>query len=88
MINIIAIITTITITTTTTTTAAIIVMRGELFSLSLGCRDTLNIFWGCFLSFLRSVSAALLLLFGCQYCNIFLGGALSSLKACTLLAPF
>ena len=21
-------------------------VRGELFSLSLGCRDTLNIFWG------------------------------------------
>ena len=27
--------------------------------MSLGCRDTLNIVWGCFLSFLRSVSAAL-----------------------------
>ena len=27
--------------------------------MSLGCRDTFNIFWGCFLSFLRSVFAAL-----------------------------
>ena len=31
----------------------IALVRGELFSLSLGCRDTLNIFLGCFLSFLR-----------------------------------
>ena len=28
-------------------------VRGEGFSYYLGCLDTLNIFWGCFLSFLK-----------------------------------
>ena len=66
----------------------IIIVRGELFSLSLGCRDTLNIFLECFLSFLREPICGPLLLVGCRYYNIFLGGALSFLRACTFLAPF
>ena len=66
----------------------ITIVGGELFSLSLGCRDTLNIFLGCFLSFLRECICGPLLLFGCRYYNIFLGGALSFVRACTFLAPF
>ena len=63
-------------------------VRGELFSLSLGCRDTLNIFLGCFLSFLREHICGALLLFGCRYYNVFLGGALSFRKACTFWLLF
>ena len=65
----------------------IAVVRGEGFSYSFGYRDTLNIFWGSFLSFLRKRIFGPLLLVGCRYYNIFLGGALSFLRACTFLAP-
>ena len=67
-----------------------IIVRGEYFPEYLWFLDTLNIFLGCSLSFLREcIFGPFLLSFtfvGCQYYNIFLGDALSFLRAYTFLA--
>ena len=66
-------------------------MRGEYFLEYLWCLDTLNIFLGCSLSFLRERIFGPFLLsstfVGCRYYNIFLGDALSFLRTFTFLAP-
>ena len=57
----------------------IIIVRGEFLSLSVWYCDTLNFFWGCFLSFLRKriygpFYFSFYLFLGCRYYYIFLGG--------------